>query len=180
MDKKTRNIIIGITSVLLVAIIIVVVCIAVGNKNEEPKIENQQEPENVINENEDPEQNDNIEEEIEDDVQEEEEQEPENEINNEVVNNQENEQTQVNTETQQNQVIGREEQESITENEGPTDEEKVVELVKNEWGANDSTVSYNIANHDGDIYMVSVNSKDTTEVKAWYQVNLATEEITQL
>ena len=63
--------------------------------------------------------------------------------------------------------------------EGKKHEEKVLELVKNKWGANDSTVSFNIANHDGDNYMVSVNNKETTQVMAWYQVNLSTGEVTQ-
>ena len=179
MDKKTRNIIIGITSAILIILIIVIVCIVIGNSNKKNKIENEPELENIINESEDPEQNSNIEENIEDDVQNEEE--TEQEIKNEVSSNsQNNQQTQQKNQTSQNQIIGREEQESIPEEEGPTDEEKVIELVKKQWGSKDSTVSYNIANHDGNIYMVSVNSKETTEVKAWYQVNLATGETTQL
>lgn len=178
MDKKTRNIIIGVTSAILIILIIVIVCVVVGNSNKEVKIENEPEIENNISENEDPEQNSNIEEDIEEDIQNED---TEEEIKNEVSNNiKNNQQIQQNNQTSQNQIIGREEQESIPEDEGPTDEEKVIELVKKQWGSKDSTVSYNIANHEGNIYMVSVNSKETTEVKAWYQVDLATGETTQL
>ena len=178
MDKKTKNIIIGVTSAIII-LIIVIVCIVIGNSNKKAKIEDEPESENIISENEDPEQNSHIDEDIEDDIQNEEE--TEQEIKNEVSSNsQNNQQIQQNNQTSQNQIIGREEQESIPEDEGPTDEEKVIELVKKQWGSKDSTVSYNIANHDGNIYMVSVNSKETTEVKAWYQVDLATGEATQL
>ena len=82
-------------------------------------------------------------------------------------------------EQQENQIIGREEQESIAQNEGPTDEEKVIELVKNTWGPNDNSVTFNIGNREGDIYMVSVNNKETTAVLAWYQVNIATGQVTE-
>ncbi len=82
-------------------------------------------------------------------------------------------------EQQESQIIGREEQESIAQNEGPTDEEKVIELVKNTWGPNDNSVTFNIGNREGDIYMVSVNNKETTAVLAWYQVNIATGQVTE-
>ena len=71
------------------------------------------------------------------------------------------------------------EQQSIAQNEGPTDEEKVIELAKNTWGPNDNSVTFNIGNREGDIYMVSVNNKETTAVLAWYQVNIATGQVTE-
>lgn len=95
-----------------------------------------------------------------------------------VGNNAEDERQQ-NGQNAQNNIIGREEQESISLNHGERDDEKVINLVRNKWGINDTTVSFNIVNHEGNIYRVSVNSKETTEVKAWYEVNLSTGEVTE-
>ncbi len=72
--------------------------------------------------------------------------------------------------------IGTEEQE--TTNNVQTEEEKVIELVKNEYGT-DQGVSFNIANKDGNIYHVSVNDTNTTAVIAWYSVDISTNTVTQ-
>lgn len=58
-----------------------------------------------------------------------------------------------------------------------TDEEKAIALSKNKWGASDDTVSFNIANQEGKTYYVSVNNKETTEVLAWYKVNVENGEV---
>lgn len=167
MDSKNKKIIIAIVSVLLISILIIGVYVVIKNNKKE------QEQENTIVE--EVEENE-ISEEIIDDEQE---NVVDEQTENTTIENNVNQEIQEDPEQLQNQVIGREEQESITENQGPTNEEKVMELVKNKWGANDDSVTFNIMNHDGDVYMVSVNDKDTTAVKTWYQVNLSTGEVTQ-
>ncbi len=72
--------------------------------------------------------------------------------------------------------VGTEEQEST--NSEQTEEEKVIELVKNQYGT-DQSVSFNIANKDGNIYYVSVNDTATTAVLAWYSVDISTNTVTQ-
>ena len=78
-----------------------------------------------------------------------------------------------------NQIIGKEEAETASENVGLTEEEKAIELVKEKWGAQDTSVVYAVANREGNIYMISVTNKETTAVLAWYQVNMQTEEVVQ-
>lgn len=72
--------------------------------------------------------------------------------------------------------VGTEEQEST--NSEQTEEEKVIELVKNQYGT-DQGVSFNIANKDGNIYYVSVNDTATTAVLTWYSVDISTNTVTQ-
>ena len=72
--------------------------------------------------------------------------------------------------------IGTEEQ--ATTNTEQTEEEKVMELVKNEYGT-DQGVTFNIANKDGNIYYVSVNDETTTAVLAWYSVDISTNTVTE-
>lgn len=72
--------------------------------------------------------------------------------------------------------VGAEEQE--TTNDEKTEEEKVVELVKEAYGT-EQGVTFNIANKDGNIYHVSVNDNITTAVLAWYNVDIFTETVTQ-
>ncbi len=72
--------------------------------------------------------------------------------------------------------VGNEEQ-PIT-NEEQTEEQKVMELVKNQYGT-DQGVTFNIANKEGSIYHVSVNDAETTVVLAWYTVDISTGTVTQ-
>ena len=72
--------------------------------------------------------------------------------------------------------VGVEEQEST--NTAQTEEEKVIELVKQEYGT-DQGISINIANKDGNIYHVSVNDETTTAVLAWYKVDISNNTVTQ-
>ena len=78
-----------------------------------------------------------------------------------------------------NQIIGKEEAETASENVGLTEEEKAIELVKEKWGAQDTSVAYAVANREGNIYMISVTNKETTAVLAWYQVNMENGEVVQ-
>ena len=72
--------------------------------------------------------------------------------------------------------VGTEEQEAV--NDEQTVEEKVIELVKNQYGT-DQGVSFNIANVDGNMYYVSVNDTATTAVLAWYSVDISTNTVTE-
>ena len=72
--------------------------------------------------------------------------------------------------------VGAEEHETV--NNEQTEEETVIELVKNQYGT-DQGVTFNIANKDGNIYHVSVNDANTTAVLAWYKVDISTKTVTQ-
>lgn len=74
------------------------------------------------------------------------------------------------------EYVGSEEQQTV--NTEQTEEEKVVELVKNEYGT-DKGVTFNIANKEGTIYHVSVNDAETTAVLTWYTVDVSTNTVTQ-
>ena len=76
-------------------------------------------------------------------------------------------------------VIGKEETNSEKEEDSSqTKEEKAINLVKKEWGSDDDSVYFNIANKNGNKYTISVNSSETTEAIAWYDVDLDTERVT--
>ena len=72
--------------------------------------------------------------------------------------------------------VGNEEQETV--NTEQSEEEKVIELVKNEYGT-DQGVTFNIANKEGTIYHVSVNDAETTAALTWYTVDISTHTVTQ-
>ena len=59
-----------------------------------------------------------------------------------------------------------------------TEEEKVIELVRNEYGTNEG-VNFTIANKEGNIYHVSVIDSNTTAVLAWYNVDIESNTVTQ-
>ncbi len=172
MDKRTK-IIIVITSIVVICLLVIAGYFVFKKQN--TSVVNGEDENTIIeetNENE-------IEQEDTNSLQEDNTIEEENTIEENIINNEISQAVQNNQEQPKEQIIGREEQESISENRGQTDEEKVIELVKNTWGANDNSVTFNIVNHDGDIYMVSVNNKETTAVLTWYQVNIVTGEVTE-
>ena len=72
--------------------------------------------------------------------------------------------------------VGSEEQQTV--NTEQTEEEKVIELVKNEYGT-DQGVTFNIANQEGTIYHASVNDAETTAVLTWCTVDISTNTVTQ-
>ena len=76
-------------------------------------------------------------------------------------------------------VIGKEETNSEKEEDSSQNkEEKAINLVKKEWGSDNDSVYFNIANKKGNKYTISVNSSETTEAIAWYDVDLDTEKVT--
>ena len=72
--------------------------------------------------------------------------------------------------------VGTEEQQTV--NTEQTEEEKVIELVKNDYGT-DQGVDFNIENKEGTIYHVSVRDINTTAVLAWYDVDIVTNAVTR-
>ena len=48
-------------------------------------------------------------------------------------------------------------------------EEKAIELAKKEWGENDSNVTYNVEQKEGNVYYIAVRLND--QVQKWYEVN---------
>lgn len=78
-----------------------------------------------------------------------------------------------------NQVIGKEEAESANENVGMTEAEKAIEIAKEKWGKEDTSVTYAVANHTGNTYVISVTNKETTAVMAWYQVDMTTGKVVE-
>ena len=72
--------------------------------------------------------------------------------------------------------VGEEENITSKEPEMATDE-KVVDLVKNEWGK-DESVTFSIEKKNGKKYRVAVRNSSTT-VLAWYEVNIETWEVSE-
>ena len=69
-----------------------------------------------------------------------------------------------------------EEEINQTKQENEASEEKALELVKQEWGEDD-TVYYTVDNNNGTTYNISVRDKTTTETLAEYKVNLNTNSV---
>lgn len=61
-----------------------------------------------------------------------------------------------------NNIIGKEESDSQTSNQGLSNDEKAIQLAKNKYGNVDNTVKFNIANKNGNEYYISVNNVTTT------------------
>ena len=88
----------------------------------------------------------------------------------------ENEEQFVTEEEINSDYVGSEEHQTV--NTEQTEEDRVIELVKNEYGT-DQGVTFNIANKEGTIYHVSVNDAETTAVLTWYTVDISTNTVTQ-
>ena len=113
-----------------------------------------------------------------------------NKINNENIISKENNETTENqtndvaeNTSSQEQVKGEEETkpevpENATQNttadnnKEENSDEAAVNLVKQEWGTDDTTVYYTIDTKSNDTYIISVRSKSTTEQLAEYEVDL--------
>ncbi len=90
-----------------------------------------------------------------------------------------------NTNTTEEQIIGKEEEETQEEikneevsKQNNITEAKAKQLVEQVWGQDD-TVYYTVANKDEINYYISVNDNSTTSVLAWYTVNIKTGEVTE-
>lgn len=77
--------------------------------------------------------------------------------------------------TQNTEIKGKEEIESKNENE-TNGKQEALELVKEEWGE-DNTVYFTIDSSSGNIYMISVRSKTTTETLTEYEVDVTNKKV---
>ena len=161
MGIKQKVLMIATIAILL--IMVVMACYSVFNKKQD------QTDTNIINEI-------DLNETTEKEEQNEEEQNAENTENVVKENVTPTVQPEVTEEQINSDYVGLEEQEST--NTAQTEEEKVIELVKQEYGT-DQGISINIANKDGNIYHVSVNDETTTAVLAWYKVDISNNTVTQ-
>lgn len=167
MDKKTK-IIIGILITLIIIIILVVlyrVLVIIPNENTTIDTYSMQDTNNITEKTEENQTENEI---------------AENEINGnnteeEVQNTNITEQTQQNT---QNQVTGKEEQESNQENNGINKEQKAIELAKKAWGENSDAYTFSIDYIEGNIYHVQVISNAQTI--GYFDVNMETEEVKEI
>lgn len=71
----------------------------------------------------------------------------------------------------QNEYQGEEEETGIAEEVEENKDEKALNLVKQDWGEDD-TVYYTIDNQSNSIYYISVRSKSTTATLAEYEVDV--------
>lgn len=76
------------------------------------------------------------------------------------------------------EFVGEEENpiEEVPENPEMTDEEKAIDLVKKQWGEDDS-VTFSIAKKKGNKFYVAVKSSNTSNI--WYEVNIETWEVSE-
>lgn len=89
-----------------------------------------------------------------------------NNISNNVVSSQEN-------------VTGKEEQDSINENIEVDNEKIAIELAQKEWGIDISSYNFIAKSEGNGIYTVSVINKTTTTVITIYKVNVRTGAVTE-
>ena len=78
-------------------------------------------------------------------------------------------------ENNDDQYVG--EEENNAEQPAQSTDDKVIQLVKKEWGKDDS-VTFNIVDKNGTKYRVSVTSQ-STEVLKWYEVDIETWEVSE-
>lgn len=87
------------------------------------------------------------------------------------------EETPVKEEEQKEEYIGKEESETIQEQDTKiTNDEKAIQLAKQTWGEDDS-VTFSIEEKKGDMYYIAVKSNAT--VISWYEINTNTWEISE-
>ena len=106
----------------------------------------------------------------------------ENNITNDVVNDQEN-QNFVEENTIQNEIANNTvknvsiNQSNVTTEPGITDKkQKAIELVKKEWGS-DNSVDFVFDHVENDEYIVAVKDRSTATVKYYFRVNLETKTV---
>ena len=79
-------------------------------------------------------------------------------------------------EAEQKKVTQGEEEESSNKENTENTQERAIELVKKEWGE-DNTVYYTVDNNQNNIYTISVRSKSTTETVAEYEVDIKNKQV---
>lgn len=155
------------TILLIVLVIIVIAVIAIFGSNIINKNENVNETQNAINET-----NQNMKIEV---------NETENNVVNETQNNTtenelENKQVENNIEnnntTTQNVVTN--ETTEVLQNDGASNEEKAINIVKSDWGTTENVYFVTMGIDASGKYIVTVNDSSTTATLAWYLVDVVT------
>lgn len=155
------------TILLIVVVIIVIGVIAIFGSNILNKNENVNETQNSINET-----NQNMKIEV---------NETENNVVNETQNNTtenevENKQVENNIEnnntTTQNVVTN--ETTEVLQNDGASNEEKAINIVKSDWGTTENVYFVTMGIDASGKYIVTVNDSSTTATLAWYLVDVVT------
>lgn len=155
------------TILLIVLVIIVIAVIAIFGSNIVNKNENVNETQNSINET-----NQNMKIEV---------NETENNVVNETQNNTtenevENKQVENNIEnnnaTTQNVVTN--ETTEVLQNDGASNEEKAINIVKSDWGTTENVYFVTMGIDASGKYIVTVNDSSTTATLAWYLVDVVT------
>ncbi len=155
------------TIILIVVVIIVIGVIAIFGSNILNKNENVNETQNSINET-----NQNMKIEV---------NETENNVVNETQNNTtenevENKQVENNIEnnntTTQNVVTN--ETTEVLQNDGASNEEKAINIVKSDWGTTENVYFVTMGIDASGKYIVTVNDSSTTATLAWYLVDVVT------
>lgn len=155
------------TILLIVLVIIVIAVIAIFGSNIVNKNENVNETQNSINET-----NQNMKMEV---------NETENNVINETQNNTtenevENKQVENNIEnnntTTQNVVTN--ETTEVLQNNGASNEEKAINIVKSDWGTTENVYFVTMGIDASGKYIVTVNDSSTTATLAWYLVDVVT------
>lgn len=155
------------TILLIVLVIIVIAVIAIFGSNILNKNENVNETQNSINET-----NQNMQIEV---------NETENNVvnatqNNTTENEVENKQVENNIEnnntTTQNVVTN--ETTEVLQNDGASNEEKAISIVKSDWGTTENVYFVTMGIDASGKYIVTVNDSSTTATLAWYLVDVVT------
>lgn len=161
-DKMNKNI---KTIFFIILVIIIITVIAIFGYNILNKNENVNETQSSINET-----NPNTKIEV---------NETENNIVNETQNNVienevENKQTENKIENTTTQNVVTNETTEVLQNNGASNEEKAINIVKNDWGTTENVYFVTMGIDASGKYIVTVNDSSTTATLAWYLVDVAT------
>ena len=98
-----------------------------------------------------------------------------NETQNNVIENEvENKQTENKIENTTTQNVVTNETTEVLQNNGASNEEKAINIVKNDWGTTENVYFVTMGIDASGKYIVTVNDSSTTATLAWYLVDVAT------
>lgn len=165
--QKKQGLLNAIIVILVIALIMMIISIVYEEKINMSKQPTQNTNSPIISEQEDSEDKDENKEEDNDVIEEDADTNIDTEIDEEELPAEEN---------KGEEYLGEEENTTSKEPEISTDD-KVVDLVKKEWGQ-DASVTFSIEKKNGSKYRVAVRDSSTT-VLAWYEVNIETWEVSE-
>ena len=164
MTNKTKII---VAILIILAIAVAIFGIATSNKSENNANKKQDEISEMMNYMDDTDKKDNKTNEV--------------EVNNNVLNENEiSNENKIDNETKDNTVIGKEEQESNSENTEFDNKQKAIEMAKKEWGISVDSYKFEAELQSDGTYIVKVINKTDTKENARYIVNVTTETIEEV